>query len=88
MKVTKVDIKKVNNTKNEKLKAFVDIVIEDAVVIHGIRLFKDENDKYSIAMPAKKKEEHYLDIVHPINAETRKLFEDAIIESYKASIKE
>ena len=41
-----------------------------------------------IAMPSRKTPTGtYRDIAHPINGETRKMFEDAIIDAYKEELK-
>ena len=43
---------------------------------------------FMIAMPSRKTPTGtYRDIAHPINGETRKMFEDAIIDAYKEELK-
>ena len=41
------------------------------------------DEKLFIAMPSKKVPNGHKDIAHPINRETRKMFEDAILEAYE-----
>ena len=84
MKITNVILKQIEG--KEKLKAIADIVIEDSLVIHNIKLFEKTEGEFSIAMPSRKIGEKYLDIVHPINKETREEFETVIVNKYKESL--
>ena len=56
--------------------------LDEAFVITGIRLIQGD-DKMFIAMPSRKVSEGvYDDIAHPVNQETRQMFEDAIFKAY------
>lgn len=42
MKVTNVKIKKVDGDKFDRLRAYVDVTLDDALVIHGLKLMQGE----------------------------------------------
>ena len=80
MKITDVRLKKVDG--HNRLKAIASVTIDDCFVIHELRIIEGDNGLF-IAMPSRKLPEgEFKDIAHPINAETRKMFEDAIFEEY------
>lgn len=81
MKVTKVVVKKVDK-ENSRLRGYASIVIDDSLKIRDIRIIEGE-ERLFIAMPSRKMaEDKFIDVVNPINTETRELFENAIIEEY------
>lgn len=64
------------------MKGIATVVLDDSFVVSGIKIIQDE-DKMFLSMPSRKvNEREYQDIVHPINQETRKQFEEAIFEAY------
>lgn len=68
------------------MKGIASIMIDDCFAVHDIRIIEG-NEGLFIAMPSRKKPNgEYHDIAHPINAETRKLFEDSIIEAYQQEL--
>ena len=80
MQVTDIRVRGVE--KEGKMKAVVSITIDDEFVIHDIKVVEGEKGLF-IAMPSRKLANgEYSDVAHPINSETRKMFEDAIIEEY------
>lgn len=81
MQITDVRIRKVSTPGS--LKAVVSVTIDDAVAIHDIRIVETEDSRF-FAMPTRKtREGTFLDVVHPINSEVRKEFEDAIFAKYE-----
>lgn len=82
----KAEIKKVVN--NElPVKAYADVIIDDSVVIHGVKLI-DKNGKKFIAMPSKswtntQGEKISKDMVHPISSSARKEISDAVFGAYE-----
>lgn len=81
MQITDVRIRKVE--KESKMKAVVSITIENAFVVHDIKVIEGEKGLF-IAMPSRKAGDgEYRDIAHPINAETRELIQSLILEKYK-----
>ncbi|MCF6461134.1 septation regulator SpoVG [Clostridium sp. Cult3] len=81
MKVTDVRIRKV--TEEGKMKAIVSVTFDDEFVVHDIKVIEGQNGLF-IAMPSRKMADgEFRDIAHPINAETRKKIQDAILEEYE-----
>ena len=82
MKITSVNVRKVEK-EDSRMKGIASILIDDSFAIHDIRIIEGDNGLF-IAMPSRKTATGgYRDIAHPVNAETRKEFEDAILEAYK-----
>ena len=81
MKVTSVNVKKIEK-EGSRMKGIASIVLDECFAVKDIRIIQGE-DKLFIAMPSRKYPDgEYRDVAHPINGETRKMFEDAIIEEY------
>lgn len=82
IEVTSVKIHKVIEDPKTALVGIASIVICDGILIHNIRILKTP-EKMFVAMPNQKFDEGvYKDIVHPINAENRRIIEDAVISAY------
>lgn len=79
MEITSVVIKR--NDKEGTLKALATIIIDDAIAIHNIKLIEGEKGMF-MAMPSRKSDKGFIDFVHPINTETRKMMQDAILAEY------
>jgi len=81
MKITSVKVRKIEK-EDSRMKGIASVLIDDCFAIKDIRIIQGE-DKLFIAMPSRKYPDgEYRDVAHPINGETRKMFEDAIIEEY------
>lgn len=81
MKITKVVLRN-KEKEDSRMKAIATVTLDEAFVITGIRVIQGD-DKMFIAMPSRKVSEGvYDDIAHPVNQETRKMFEDAIFKAY------
>ena len=81
MNITDVRVRKI--AKEGKMKAVVSITIDDEFVVHDIKVIEGEKGLF-IAMPSRKTSTGgYRDIAHPINPETRTMFEETILEAYK-----
>ena len=84
MQITDVRIRKVEN--ESKMKAVVSITIENAFVVHDIKVIEGEKGLF-IAMPSRKAGDgEYRDIAHPINAETREHIQNLILQKYEATL--
>lgn len=80
MEITSVEVHKKND--ETRMKGIASVVIDGCFKVRDIRII-DGNDGLFIAMPSRKNASgEYHDVAHPLNAETRKLFHDAIIEAY------
>ena len=82
----KAEIKKIID--NElPVKAIADVVIDDSVVIHGVKLIEKNNGRF-LAMPATSRvniqgETIIRDTVHPISSSARKEISDAVFGAYE-----
>ena len=73
---------------SNQLKAFVNIVIDDAFIIRNIKVIEGNNGLF-VAMPSRRVSSgEYRDIAHPINTETRNMVEKIIIDKYKEVLQE
>ncbi len=85
MNITSVKIFPINE---EKLKAYVTIVIEDSLVIHDIKVIVGKAGRFFVAMPSKKcKNGTFRDIAHPLNQDIRAYLEQKILETYNSKVK-
>lgn len=71
----------------EKLKAIVNITLDDSFAVHGIKIFDSEKGLF-VAMPNIKNGEKRKDIFHPINKESREKLVQAILAMYQEQQKE
>ena len=84
MKITSVSVRKIEK-EGSRMKGIASVLIDDCFAIHDIRIIEGE-DRLFIAMPSRKTPTgDYRDIAHPINPETRALFEEAILEAYNTA---
>ena len=80
MQITELRIRKVED--EGKLRAYVTITFDNCFVVHNVKIIEGKTGLF-IAMPSKTTANgEHSDIAHPINKETRKMFEDAILEAY------
>ncbi len=81
MRITSVKVKKIEE-KNSRLVGVATAVIDKVFIIEDIKIIKGD-EKLFLAMPSQKMPDgSYKDIAHPLNADCRKLFEDAILTEY------
>lgn len=82
MRITSVKVKKIEE-KNSRLVGVATAVIDKVFMIEDIKIIKGD-EKLFLAMPSQKMPDgSYKDIAHPLNADCRKLFEDAILSEYE-----
>ena len=81
MTITDVRVRKV--AKDGKMKAVVSITLDEAFVVHDIKVIEGEKGLF-IAMPSRKTADgEYRDIAHPINSQTREVIQNTILEAYR-----
>ena len=86
MEITNVRVRVVEK-ENSKMRGFASVTIDDQFVVHDIRILEGDNGLF-LAMPSKQiAPGEYRDIAHPINADARKLFTDAILTEYENEVK-
>jgi stage V sporulation protein G len=68
---------------NEKVKAVVDITLNNAFAIHGIRIVDKKEKGLQMVMPNHKNaRDEWHDICHPISAPARKMIEIKVFEEF------
>lgn len=81
LKITSVNVRKVEK-EGSRMKGIASVLIDECFAVHDIRIIDGDNGLF-IAMPSRKTATGgYRDIAHPIDAECRKVMEDAILEVY------
>lgn len=84
MTVTDVRIRKINQ--DQKMKAIVSVTFNNQFVVHDIRVIEGPNGLF-VAMPSKRiPAGGFRDIAHPINPETRRQLQQAVLSAYKAEL--
>ena len=82
MKITSVNVRRVEK-EDSRMKGIASVLLDDSFAIHDIRIIEGDNGLF-IAMPSRKnKNNENEDVAHPLNAETRQMFEDAIFAEYE-----
>jgi stage V sporulation protein G len=80
MEITQVKVFPVDE---EKLKAYVSIVLDDCFLVSDLKVIHGPNGLF-ISMPSKRKKNgEFKDIAHPLNRETRERMERRILEEYE-----
>ena len=80
MQITDVRLRKVNS--ENRMKAVASVTFDNEFAVHDIKVIEGPEGLF-IAMPSKKiPNGDFKDIAHPINSETRKKIEDAILAKY------
>ena len=83
MKITEVRIFPVDD---EKLKAFVSIILDDCFVISDVRIIHGPKGLF-VSMPSKKRKDGtFRDIAHPLNSDTRHFMETQILGRYRSEV--
>ena len=85
MEITQV---RVFPVEEDKLKAFISIVLDGCFVVSDIKIIEGTNGLF-VSMPSKKRKDgSFRDIAHPLNNETRRKFEEQIIVKYREVVEE
>ena len=80
MEITQVKVFPVDE---EKLKAYVSIVLDDCFLVSDLKVIQGPNGLF-ISMPSKRKKNgDFKDIAHPLNRETREQMERRILTEYQ-----
>ncbi len=81
LKITSVNVRKFDKP-DSRMRGIASVLIDDCFIIRDIRIIEGDKGLF-IAMPSREVgPKEYRDIAHPVNQETRKMFEDAIFEAY------
>ena len=84
MEITDIKIRKI--LPEGRLKAIISVTVDNMLAIHDVKVVQGDSRLF-VAMPSRKDENGlFRDIVHPISASSRKLFEESILDSYEKQI--
>jgi stage V sporulation protein G len=84
MEITEVRIFPVNE---DKLRAYVTVTLDHCFVVRDLKVIHGTAGLF-VAMPAKRRKDgSFKDIAHPLNAETRELFERTILAEYEQELR-
>ncbi|MFH1655551.1 MAG: SpoVG family protein [Candidatus Omnitrophota bacterium] len=64
------------------IKAFVDIVVNEAILIKGLRVIEGKNGLFVSLPKDKGKDNRWYDIIRPITKETRNEISNVILSAY------
>ena len=85
MEITDV---KVFPVEDEKLKAYITIVLDDCFVVRDLKIISGAAGLF-VAMPSKRRKDGaYKDVAHPLNQATRAIMEKRILEAYLSDLRE
>ncbi len=80
MQITQIHVFPVDE---DKLKAYVSVILDNCFVVSDIKVIQGADGLF-ISMPSKRRKNGtYRDVAHPLNQETRRWFEEAIIGEYR-----
>jgi stage V sporulation protein G len=84
MDITDVRIRKVNA--EGKMKAVVSVTIDNAFVVHDVKVVEGTNGLF-VAMPSRKTPEgEFRDIAHPISSAAREIIQTAVLKAYQEAM--
>lgn len=84
MDITEVKVFPVDE---EKLKAYITIVLDNCFVVRDLKIISG-NAGLFVAMPSKRRKDgSFKDIAHPLNQGTRAAMEKKILDAYLSEIK-
>lgn len=80
MEITQVKVFPVDE---ERLKAYVSIVLDDCFLVSDLKVIQGPNGVF-VSMPSKRKKNgEFKDIAHPLNRDTRERMERRILSEYE-----
>ncbi|HAV43387.1 TPA: transcriptional regulator [bacterium] len=80
MEITDIQVKPVEG--NQKLKAWASITLDNAFVVHNLKVINGQNGMF-VAMPSRlTKSGEFKDVAHPITPEFRRILEEKVISAY------
>lgn len=83
-----ITLVKVFPVHEDKLKAFVSIVIDNCFMVNDIKVIQGK-DRLFLSMPSRRKKTgEFKDVAHPLNEETRNLLEERVLGEYWRVVEE
>jgi stage V sporulation protein G len=70
-----------------KLRGFANVTFDNAFVVRGMKIISGANG-YFVSMPSRKRPDGtHQDVAHPINNQTRRMIEDAVLDAYEKELR-
>lgn len=86
MEITDVRVRKINN--EGKMRGIVSVTFDNEFVVHDIKIIEGQSGMF-VAMPSRKTPSgEFKDTAHPINPDTRRKLQEAIMEKYETAVVE
>jgi stage V sporulation protein G len=80
---------RINVNKGGKVKAFAQVVIDGCFLVGDIRVLEGKEGTVYVAMPSRRlRNGSFRDIAHPLNTETRRRLDEAILGEYDRVVAE
>lgn len=80
MKITEVKVYPAKE--NGRLKAYATLIFDNDFIVRDLKIIEGEKGLF-VSMPSRRRKDgSFRDIVHPLNPETRKMIEEAIVGEY------
>ncbi len=87
MQITDIRIKLIEQD-DSKLRAVASITLDEAFVIHDIKIIEAKDGGCFMVMPSRKSADgSFRDIAHPINSEVREYMKNKILAAYEDALK-
>ncbi len=80
---------RINLNKGGKVKAFAQVVFDGCFLVGDVRVLEGKEGTVYVAMPSRRlRNGSFRDIAHPLNTETRKKLDEAILAEYERVVAE
>lgn len=71
---------------NGRLKSYATIVLDNSFIVRDLKVIEGTRGLF-VSMPSRRKKDGtFRDVVHPLNSETRKKIEEAIVKEYERAL--
>lgn len=88
MKITNVRIHLIKG-EDSNLKGYAEVTLDEAFAVKNIRICENEEKELYLKMPSRPTPNGKpKDVAHPINKETRDMFEKEIFEAYHTALEQ
>jgi stage V sporulation protein G len=80
---------RINLNKGGKVKAFAQVIFDGCFLLGDIRVLEGKEGTLYVSMPSRRlRNGSFRDIAHPLNTDTRKRLDDAILSEYQRVVAE
>jgi stage V sporulation protein G len=80
---------RINLNKGGKVKAFAQVIFDGCFLVGDIRVLEGKEGTVYVAMPSRRlRNGSFRDIAHPLNTDTRKHLDEAILSEYERVVAE